>query len=199
MSEQDLLRSQRFCGELSFCVRFTLRLQKRRFWGTLAHSPLQLIVRRGVLGRDVSELSKDLRAVDGKAREQDELLPGGAEQAGVVLYGELAEERQLLDPGDLAEEQLVRQATQQSEQLHLRHLVPEAHTECQREPAFHCERSPQLHSGHQEKKSRIKRQKHGLQAATLQTQSCPRQDDVTQLCCRQLRATEDKRDVTTAT
>ena len=37
---------------------------------------------------------------------------------------QLAEEWQLLDPGDLAEEQLVRQATQQRKQLHLGHLVP---------------------------------------------------------------------------
>lgn len=82
---------------------------------TLRHSPLQLIVRRRVLGSDVSQFSKDLGAVDGEAGEQDELLPGGAEQAGVVLYGELAEERQLLDPGDLAKEQLVCQATEESE------------------------------------------------------------------------------------
>lgn len=94
----------------------------------LFNSPLQLVIRRRVLGGDVSQVSKDLGAVDGEAGEQDELLPGGAEQAGVVLYGKLAEEWQLLDPGDLAEEQLVRQATQQGEQLHLCHFVPERQT-----------------------------------------------------------------------
>lgn len=91
------------------------------------HSPLQLIVRRRVLGGDVGQVSEYLGTVDGEAGEQDELLPGGAEQTGVVLYGELAEERQLLDPGDLAEEQLVCQATQQGKQLYLCHFVPGSH------------------------------------------------------------------------
>lgn len=63
-----------------------------------AHSPVQLIVRRRVLGSDIGQLSKDLGTVDGEAGEQNELLPGGAEQASVVLNGELAEEWQFLDP-----------------------------------------------------------------------------------------------------
>lgn len=92
------------------------------------HSPLQLIIRRRVLGCDIGQVPEDLGTVDGEAGEQDELLPGGTEQAGIVFYGELAEERQLLDPGDLTEEQLVCQATQQSKQLHLSHFVPGMHT-----------------------------------------------------------------------
>lgn len=88
------------------------------------HSPLKLVVWWRVLCCDVGQLSKDLATVDSEAGEQDELLPGGAEQAGVVLYGELTEEGQLLDPGDLAEEQLVCQTAQQSKQLHLCYLVP---------------------------------------------------------------------------
>lgn len=91
------------------------------------HLPLQLVVRRRVFGGDVGQVSEDLGAVDGEAGQQDELLPGGAEQAGVVLYGKLAEERQLLDPGDLAEKQLVCQAAQQGKQLHLCHFVPGTH------------------------------------------------------------------------
>lgn len=91
------------------------------------NSPLQLVVGRRVLGGDVGQVSEDLSTVDGEAGEQDELLPGGAEQAGVVFYGELAEERQLLDPGDLAEEQLVGQATQQRKEFHLCHFVPGTH------------------------------------------------------------------------
>jgi len=85
---------------------------------------LQLVVGRRVLGGDVGQVSEDVRAVDGEAGQQDELLPGGAQQAGVVLDGQLAEERQLLDPRDLPEEQLVGQPAQQGEQLHLAHLVP---------------------------------------------------------------------------
>lgn len=92
------------------------------------HSPLKLVVRWRVLCCDVGQLSKDLATVDSEAGEQDELLPGGAEQAGVVLYGELTEEGQLLDPGDLAEEQLVCQTAQQSKQLHLCYLVPSEQT-----------------------------------------------------------------------
>lgn len=87
------------------------------------HSPLELVVRWRVLCSDVGQVSKDLGTVDGEAGEQDELLPGGAEQTGVVLYGKLAEEGELLDPGDLPKEQLIRQATQQGEQLHLCYLV----------------------------------------------------------------------------
>lgn len=98
------------------------------FLPSLCHSPLQLIVRRRVLGSDIGQFSEDLCAVDGKAGQQDELLPGGAEQAGVVLYGELAEEGQLLNPGDLAEEQLVCKAAQQGKQLNLRHFVPATHS-----------------------------------------------------------------------
>lgn len=85
---------------------------------------MQLIIRRRVLGSDVGELAEDLRSVDGEAGQQDELLPGGAQQAGVVLDGKLTEEGQLLDPRDLAEEELVGEATQQREQLHLCHFVP---------------------------------------------------------------------------
>lgn len=97
------------------------------FLRSLCHSPLQLIVRWRVFGSDIGQFSKDLCAVDGKAGQQDELLPGGAEQAGVVLYGELTEEGQLLNPGDLAEEQLVCKAAQQGKQLDLRHFVPATH------------------------------------------------------------------------
>lgn len=91
---------------------------------SICHSPLDFVIRRGVLGGDVGQVSEDLGAIDGEAGQQDELLPGRAEQTGVVLYGELTEERQLLDPGDLAEEQLICQATQQRKQLHLGHFVP---------------------------------------------------------------------------
>lgn len=90
----------------------------------VCHSPLDFVVRRCVLGGDVGQVSKDLGAVDGETGKQNEFLPGGAQQACVVLYGELAEKWQLLDPRDLAEEQLVCQTTQQSEQLHLGQLVP---------------------------------------------------------------------------
>lgn len=88
------------------------------------HSPLQLVIRWRVLGCDIGQVSEDLGTVDGEAGEQDKLLPGGAQQAGVVFYGELTEERQLLDPGDLTEEQLICQATQQGKQLYLGHFVP---------------------------------------------------------------------------
>lgn len=91
---------------------------------SIGHSPLDFIIRRGVLGGDISQVSKDLGAIDGEAGQQDELLPGRAEQTGVVLYGELTEERQLLDPGDLAEQQLICQPTQQRKQLYLGHFVP---------------------------------------------------------------------------
>lgn len=91
------------------------------------HSPLQLIICRSVFGSNARQLAKDLRSVDSEAGEQDELLPGGAQQAGVVLDGELTEEGQLLDPRDLAEEEFVGKATQQCKQLHLRHFVPGAH------------------------------------------------------------------------
>lgn len=88
---------------------------------------MQLIIRGRVFGSDAGQLAKDLRSVDGEAGQQDELLPGGAQQAGVVLDGELAKEGQLLDPGDLAEEEFVCKAAQQREQLNLRHFVPAAH------------------------------------------------------------------------
>lgn len=110
------------------------------------HSPLQLIIRWCVFGGDVGQVSEDLGAVDGEARQQDELLPGGAEQAGVVLYGQLAKERQLLDPGDLPEEQLIRQATQQGKQLHLGYLVPGTH-QAQRHMMSHCCCPSQISSG----------------------------------------------------
>lgn len=97
------------------------------------HAPLQLIICRRVLSGDVGQLAKDLRSVDGEAGQQDELLPGGAQQAGVVLDRELAEEGQLLDPRDLAKEELVGKATQQRKQLHLRHFVPGGQKGRQRE------------------------------------------------------------------
>lgn len=96
--------------------------------GLPSDSPLQLLIRRCVFVCDVGKVSQDLSTVDGQAGEQDELLPRGTQQAGVVLDGELAEERQLLDPRDLTEEQLVGQAAQQGEQLHLGHPVPAADT-----------------------------------------------------------------------
>lgn len=94
----------------------------------LSDSPLQLVIGRRVLVGDVGQVSQDLRAVDGQAGEQDELLPRGAQQPCVVLDGELAEERQLLDPRDLTEQQLVGQAAQQGEELHLGHPVPSTDT-----------------------------------------------------------------------
>lgn len=97
-------------------------------WRRCGDSPLQLVIGRRVLVGDVGEVSQDLGAVDGQAGEQDELLPRGAQQARVVLDGELAEERQLLDPRDLTEEELVGQTAQQGEQLHLGHPVPAART-----------------------------------------------------------------------
>lgn len=93
-----------------FSIGYQLfRLQSVSCW-SLCHLPLQLIIRWRVLGGDVGQVSEDLGAVDGEAGQQDELLPGGAEEAGVVLYGKLAKEGQLLDPGDLTEKQLVCQA-----------------------------------------------------------------------------------------
>lgn len=61
-------------------------------------SPLQLVVRRRVLVSDAGEVTQDLSAVDGEAGQQDEFLPRSTEQACVILDGELAEERQLLNP-----------------------------------------------------------------------------------------------------
>lgn len=86
-------------------------------------SPLQLVVGRRVLGGDVGQVAEDLAAVDGQAGEQQQLLPGGTQQAGVVLDGKLAEKGQSLHPGDLPEEQLICQPAEQGEELHLRHLV----------------------------------------------------------------------------
>lgn len=97
-------------------------------WRQCGDSPLQLVIGRRVLVGDVGEVSQDLGAVDGQAGEQDELLPRGAQQARVVLDGELAEERQLLDPRDLTEEELIGQTAQQGEQLHLGHPVPATRT-----------------------------------------------------------------------
>lgn len=95
--------------------------------------PLQLVVRGQVLGGDVGQVPEHLAAVDGEAGEQDELLPSSTEQQGVVLDGQLAEERQLLDPRDLTKQQLVGQTTQQRKQLHLSHLVPDTHNRGDRE------------------------------------------------------------------
>lgn len=92
--------------------------------GPINVSPVQLVVRGRVLGGDVREVTKDLFAVHSQRREQDQLLPGGAEQAGIVLDGEFAEERQLLDPSNLPEKQFIRQTTQQRKQLCLSHFVP---------------------------------------------------------------------------
>ena len=83
------------------------------------HSPLQLVIGRCVFVSDVGQVAQDLSAVDGQTGQQDELLPGGTQQACVVFNGQLAEERQLLDPGDLPEEQLISQTTQQSKALTL--------------------------------------------------------------------------------
>lgn len=85
---------------------------------------MKFLIRRRVLGSDISQIPQYLCTVDGQAGKQNELLPGGAQQAGVVLNGELAEEWELFDPSDLPEEQLVSQTTQQGKQLHLGHPVP---------------------------------------------------------------------------
>lgn len=94
----------------------------------LGNSPLQLMIRWSVLVSDISKVSQDLGAVDGQTGEQDELLPRGTQQACVVLDGELTEERQLLNPRDLTEEQLVGQTAQQGKELHLSHSVPATET-----------------------------------------------------------------------
>ena len=122
-------------GVRSFVAKSTTTLSLSTFSGKAMHSlslwhqalcnsPLQLLIRRCVLGSDVSQVPQYLGAVDGQAGQQDELLPGGAEQAGIVLDGELAEERKLFDPCDLSEQQLVGQTAQQGKQLHLGHPIP---------------------------------------------------------------------------
>lgn len=85
---------------------------------------MQLILRGGVLGGHVGQVPKDLPAVDGQGGQQEQFLPSGTQQTGVVLDGELAKEGQPLDPGDLPEEELVRQATEKRKELGLSDLVP---------------------------------------------------------------------------
>lgn len=85
---------------------------------------MQLIIRGRILGGDIRKVTKDLLAVNSQRGEQDQLLPRRAEQAGIVLDGEFAEERQLLDPSNLPEKQFIRQTTQQRKQLCLSHFVP---------------------------------------------------------------------------
>ena len=85
---------------------------------------LQLVIQGWVFSGDGCQVSKDLCAVYGEAGEQDELLPGGAEQAGAVLDGQLTEEGELLDPRDLTEQQLICQTAQQGKKLHLGYPEP---------------------------------------------------------------------------